>query len=77
MSNFESIFEKAPIYERKEILRRCISKIIVDRARNVVRFWVRSLPAVQGMPFELAKNKSALTIELASALSSGDSPFGY
>ena len=72
MSNFESIFEKAPIYERKEILRRCISKIIVDRAKNVVRFWVRSLPAVQGIPFELAKNKSALTIELASALSSGD-----
>jgi hypothetical protein len=72
MLNFESIFENAPIFERKEIFRRCISKIVVDRAKKVVRLSVRPLPAVQGIPLESAENKTALTDVLVSAASSGD-----
>ncbi len=72
MENFESIFEGAPLYERKEIFRKCISKIIVDRDQNVVRLFVRSVPALNGMPSqEPFKIKSPLTDELVSGRCSG------
>jgi site-specific DNA recombinase len=71
MLNIETVFNNAPIYERKEIFRRCISKILVDREQNVVRLFVRTLPSLQGLPQEPFKIKSPLTDELVSGRSSG------
>jgi site-specific DNA recombinase len=44
--NFEERIETAPIEEKKELVQRCISRIIVDRERKVARFYVKRIPAV-------------------------------
>ncbi|HLP17939.1 MAG TPA: recombinase zinc beta ribbon domain-containing protein, partial [Bacteroidota bacterium] len=73
MTKFESIYTNAPLYERKEIFKKCLQKIVVDREKNVVRVFVWVIPAVYGLPhLDMFKNKSALTSdELVSARSSG------
>ncbi len=43
--NFEKEFERAPIEDRKLLIRKCISRIVVDREKSVVRFHVRRIPA--------------------------------
>ena len=44
--DFERNFDQAPIEERKVLVQKCISKIVVDREANVARFYVRRVPAV-------------------------------
>ena len=44
--NFEERIETAPIEEKKELVQRCISRIVVDRERMVARFYVKRIPAV-------------------------------
>ena len=44
--NFEERIEVAPIKEKKELVQRCISRIVVDKERMVVRFYVNRIPAV-------------------------------
>jgi hypothetical protein len=44
--NFERSFEHAPMPERKLLVRKCISKVIVDRDRRVAEFYVRKIPLV-------------------------------
>ena len=61
--NFEREFEKAPIQERKLLIQRCISEIIVDRDNSVARFHVggsrpsfpryRPTPIKKGYPQKL------------------------
>ena len=46
MSNFEEHFRKASAFEKKVLLRRCVSKIIADRERKGARVYVRPLPDV-------------------------------
>jgi site-specific DNA recombinase len=72
IGTFESSFERAPVYLKKEMLRRCVRNILVDRDRKVVKLSIHAVPALPGMPsMEPFKNKSALTDELVSARSSG------
>ena len=44
--NFEQRIARVPIHEKKELIRRIVSKIEVDRDANVVRCYVRKVPAV-------------------------------
>ena len=68
--NFEDRFEKVPIEERKLLVKKVISKVTIDRERNVARFLFRRLPAVTPEIEALYQNKKALT-EVVSARSSG------
>jgi hypothetical protein len=34
---FERRFDQAPVEEKKELLKRCISKVEIDKDRNVAR----------------------------------------
>ena len=45
-THFEEIFESAPLAERKDLLRRCVSRIIVEHEPKVVRCFVRKIPVV-------------------------------
>jgi len=44
--NFEKRIVNVPIHEKKDLVKRIVSKIIVDRDANVVRCYVRKVPAV-------------------------------
>jgi len=44
--NFEERIARVPVHEKKDLIRRIISKIEVDRDANVVRCYVRKVPAV-------------------------------
>jgi hypothetical protein len=44
--NFEKRIANVPIHEKKDLIRKIVSKIIVDREANVVRCYVRKVPAV-------------------------------
>jgi site-specific DNA recombinase len=57
--NFEERFEAAPIEEKKELVQRCISRIVVDRERMVVRFYVKRIPAVLPQMEALFETKPA------------------
>ena len=46
MDRFGWHFEHAPIEERKALIKKCISSIVVDRDASMVRFFVRTIPAV-------------------------------
>jgi hypothetical protein len=44
--NFEQRIASIPIHQKKDLIRRVVSKIIVDRDANIVRCYVRRVPAV-------------------------------
>jgi len=44
--NFEERIARVPVHEKKDLIRRIVSKIEVDRDANVVRCYVRKVPAV-------------------------------
>ena len=44
--SFETEFEKAPIEDRKSLIKKCISRIVVDREEGFARVYVRRIPAV-------------------------------
>lgn len=44
--NFEKEFEKAPIEDRKSLIKKCISRIVVNKEEGLARFYVRRIPAV-------------------------------
>ena len=44
LGNFEEMFERAPLEDRKVLMKKLIQEIIVDREENVVRFYVRRIP---------------------------------
>lgn len=43
--NFQERFQGTQMEERKELVQRCISKIIVDKEKRVARFYVKKVPA--------------------------------
>lgn len=74
--NFECEFDRLPITGRKQLIRKIVSEIIVDRKRNVANVYVSKLPAVINQLEELSTtNKKALTVhqnqQPVSAMSSG------
>ena len=68
--NFEEKFEDAPIAEKKLLVKKMISEIIVDRDKGVVKFYVRCVPMVSNEIEELYKNKRE-PARVASSRSSG------
>lgn len=68
--NFETNIHQAAIEERKMLMRRMISEIIVDRDAECVKFYVRRLPVVTPELENLLKNKR-VPANFASTLSSG------
>lgn len=68
--NFEEEFEKSDPFRKKALLRQCISDILVDRERKVVRLAIRRIPAVNSELEYLLQNKKAAT-GVVTAVSSG------
>lgn len=60
--NFEERIETAPIEEKKELVQRCISRIVVDKERMVARFYVKRIPAVLPQMEALYETKPAGSI---------------
>jgi len=78
--NFEREFDRLPIIGRKQLIRKIVPQIIIDRKRNVASVHVWKIPAVTNQLEELyATNKKALTVtqnrEPVSAASSGGRNF--
>jgi hypothetical protein len=71
VDNFEKNFPKAPIEERKLLVKKMISEVVVDRETNTVRFYLRRLPAITPLLEEVYKNKTLPTKEIVSSASSG------
>ena len=44
---FEQGFKDAPIMEQKELLRKVVEKIEVDRCTGAVRCYIRKIPMVE------------------------------
>ena len=70
VQNFEKEFPNAPIEERKALIKKVISQVIVDREKHVVRFYVRRLPSVSPIVDELLQTKRE-PIDIMSSQSSG------
>ena len=68
--NFEEKFEKAPLEEKKLLVKKMISEIVVDRESGVVRFYVRRVPAVSP-ELEKLYEKKRVPAGVASTQSSG------
>ena len=69
--DFESRIHEAPIEVQKDLVRKIISEIIVDREKEVVRFYVRRVPAVTPEIENLFKIRRGPSTEIASPQSSG------
>lgn len=69
--NFEREFDKAPLEERKLLIRKCISEVVVDRDTSVVRFHVRKIPAAHPW-LENALKTNDRTTGVVRSSSSGD-----
>jgi len=59
---FEEKITAVPIYERKELVKKVISRIVVDREAGVARCYVRRVPAVtsdlQNLYSRIEKNET-------------------
>lgn len=71
IQNFAENFEKAPIEERKLLMKQVISEIIVDRDAETVIFHVRKIPAIIPDLEELLQTKRLPADAFASSQSSG------
>jgi hypothetical protein len=58
--NFEEEFERSDPYRKKALLKQCISDILVDRERKVVRFSVRRIPVMTAEIESLLKEHQKL-----------------
>ena len=73
MASFKECYKKAPAFEKKVLLRKCLSKIIVDRERKVARVYVRPVPDVDPRLTEGLKIEAPTTdSSVVGAASSGD-----
>ena len=68
--NLKSLFERATIEEKKDLLKRCISEIIIDRSSNVARIFIRKIPAITFEIEEIFK-KNKQSSAVVSRTSSG------
>jgi hypothetical protein len=51
--------------ERKMLLRKCISEVIVDREKKVVRFYVNRVPGVDIGAIEAPQGAEGVTLRSA------------
>jgi hypothetical protein len=65
LTSFERRFDDAPVMERKELLRRMVKLILVDREERKVRCYIRRLPSVPPL-----KERTQFTSDLLGAVSS-------
>ena len=72
MLGFEHQFENAYPHEKKLLMKRCVSQIVVDRDEGMVNLAIRLVPAATAEIEALYRNKTALTTEVVSAACSGD-----
>jgi hypothetical protein len=75
VDHFEVNFQKAPMEEKKLLVKKMISEVVVDRETNTVRFYLRRLPAITPLLEEVYKNKTLPTKEIVSSASSGGPNF--
>ena len=68
---FEENFKSANPFNRKALLRKCISHIVVDRDRNVIRMATRLLPAATPQLEYLLKKETAATKVVTAGCSGG------
>jgi hypothetical protein len=68
--NFDVRFSEATISEKKVLLQKCLSEIIIDRDRKVAVVRVREIPAIHPDVANLLQNKKAHT-EVVCARGSG------
>jgi hypothetical protein len=59
--NFDVRFSEATISEKKVLLQKCLSEIIIDRDRKVAVVRVREIPAIHPDVANLLQNKKAHT----------------
>ena len=70
--NFEDDLNSSDPFRKKVLLKKCISDIVVDRAKNVINLSARILPAVTPeLEYLLLQNKKAVATKVATAVSSG------
>ena len=46
--NFDRKFADVPMEEKKDLMKKCNSRIVVNKDRKVARIYVRRVPAVNG-----------------------------
>ena len=73
-ANFDVRFSEASASEKKVLLQKCLSEIIIDRERKVARIRVREIPAIHSDVANLLQNKKAHT-EVVCARGSGGTIF--
>jgi site-specific DNA recombinase len=49
-NNFEEHFDKAPIMEKKELLRKVVDRITVDRETRAVNCYIKRIPTLEEVP---------------------------
>ena len=74
ITHFETRIDEAPMEEKKILMKKMILKIEVDRDDNVVRFYVRKLPAVTPELDEMVQ-KERVVADVATTQSSGGPNF--
>ncbi len=79
MRNFDRNFKRALQEEKRLLLRRSVSRILVDRQNYVAQAAVRRLPAVIPEIADMLEKigKKALTTKVAGAARSGDRTFRF
>ena len=71
IEKFDEVFQAAPPDEKKLLLRKCVSEVVVDRERGVLQVAVRRIPAVTAELEELFLQKRRPTTGVG-----GQSKFG-
>jgi DNA invertase Pin-like site-specific DNA recombinase len=71
IDNFDERFKKASMEERKLLVQQVISKIIVDREREVVQFYIKQLPALSPKLEELLQKRTVPTEPVSTESSGG------
>lgn len=69
--NFEDDLNSSDPFQKKALLKKCISDIVVDRAQNVIHLSARILPAVTPELEYLLQKQKAVATNVATAVSSG------
>lgn len=61
LEHFEEVFSRAPVEDRKILIKKLIEQVIVDRDNNVIKFYVRQLPPITPALENLLKKQKGLT----------------
>lgn len=70
--NFPERFQEMSPEDRKDQVRRCVSRIVVDKERGIATAYIRRIPAALPAIEELYKKQRPPTTGVVSGRSSGD-----